>query len=173
MSNIGNGNMKTYHFTIVLEGLTNSSPFHEDKLFEAGCDDALLCAHGDTLYLEFDREAESAVQAMESAIADVKSAGASVRSIQEGGYSSKADIASFAGVTRAAINKYSKNLAGFPSPVFGLDTRSPLYSLPEVAIWLYEHKKIEREKLEVTLVAAKFLKEASAKAGAQWNNIAY
>lgn len=149
--------MKTYHFTIVLEVMTNSTPGHEDRLYEAGCDDAFLCAYGETLYLEFDRESTNAKHAVQSAIDNIESAGAKVRSIQEGGYSSKADIASFAGVTRAAINKYFQNLSGFPSPVFGITSRSPLYSMPEVAVWLFGHKKIEKEKLEVTLAASSIL----------------
>lgn len=68
----------TYSFTIVLDGMTTSSPDHEDKLFAAGCDDALLCAYGETLYLQFDREFDSAESAINSAIKNIESAGAKV-----------------------------------------------------------------------------------------------
>ena len=149
--------LNTYSFTIVLDGMTTSSPDHEDKLFAAGCDDALLCAYGETLYLQFDRESESAESAINSAIKDIESAGAKVRSIQEAGYSSKADIANFAGVTRAAINKYFQNFEDHPEPVFGISTRSPLYSLPEVSSWLHRHDKIEKEKLDVSIAAREVL----------------
>tara|TARA_B100002049_G_C15980490_1_gene332791 strand:+ start:489 stop:731 length:243 start_codon:yes stop_codon:yes gene_type:complete len=46
-----------------------------DRLFEAGCDDALLgIGQSGRLVLEFTREANSATDALESAIADVRKA---------------------------------------------------------------------------------------------------
>lgn len=64
-----------YHFTILVRDANPSMEALEDRLFEAGCDDALLCFHNQTVYLEFDREAETAKNAIQSAISDIQSAG--------------------------------------------------------------------------------------------------
>lgn len=63
-----------YEFTLKL----HTKQFDEDianKLFEAGCDDALFSADSTGVYLDFNREALSPYEAVESAIADVKRAG--------------------------------------------------------------------------------------------------
>ncbi|MEX5538901.1 hypothetical protein ABFV54_27725, partial [Pseudomonas syringae] len=62
--------MDMYHFTIVIRDARYQLSDLEDRLFEAGCDDALLCSYNDTVYLEFDREAESAEIAIKSALQD-------------------------------------------------------------------------------------------------------
>ena len=49
--------MSTYHFTVVVRDARSDLADIEDKFFEAGCDDALLCSYNGTVYLEFDREA--------------------------------------------------------------------------------------------------------------------
>ena len=85
----------------------------------------------DTAYLEFDRGAPSAGEAISTAIAEVVRAGLSIASIQEGGVASMAEIASRSKLSRAAINNYTKSTRGpgdFPEPLFGLTSGSPLYS---------------------------------------------
>ena len=65
--------MNTYHFSILIR----DTDLHdlEDRLYEAGCDDALLCFYNQTPYLEFDREAESAEAAVRSALNNIRAAG--------------------------------------------------------------------------------------------------
>lgn len=63
-----------YEFTLKL----NTSEFAEElanKLFEAGCDDALFNADSTGVYLDFCRESTSLQDAISSALADVKKAG--------------------------------------------------------------------------------------------------
>ncbi len=71
-----------YRFTLSLSGATPDTENFEDKLFEAGCNDALVCFYGGLPYLEFDREADSAYQAITSAILGVQEAGYHVTSIE-------------------------------------------------------------------------------------------
>jgi hypothetical protein len=47
----------------------------ENAVFEAGCDDALLHSRGESVYLSFEREAETFNEAFASAMKDVKKAG--------------------------------------------------------------------------------------------------
>ena len=61
----------------------------EDQFFEIGCEDALLCQHNDTIYLEFAREAKSAVEAITSALDSIRALGFNDLIIEEHGFSNK------------------------------------------------------------------------------------
>lgn len=63
--------MSIYSFTIVLDTWDTITNELEDKLYEAGCDDALLYFVGNTSRLDFDRKAESLDDAIKSAIKNV------------------------------------------------------------------------------------------------------
>jgi len=153
--------MKTeFEFTIVLgSSAAPHMPDLEDSLFEAGCGDALVCAYGRTVYLEFCREATTAKKALNSAIKDILSAGFNVLSIQEGGCASISEMSARAGLTRSALDNYLKGKRGendFPHPVYGLSTKSPQFQWPEVANWLYKHEKIEKRVVDVAVAAQDF-----------------
>lgn len=144
--------MNTYHFTIVVRDARADMANLEDKLFEAGCDDALVCSYNQSVYLEFDREADSAEVAIKTALADIRAAGFSQLVVQETGVASLAEMAERAGITRAALSLYAKNKRGdgsFPSPVYGLSSGSALYPWPEVAAWLYKQGKLPQAQYEV------------------------
>ena len=51
---------------------------YEDRLYDAGCDDALVVVAGGRLLLDFDREAASFEAAVQSATKDVERAGGRV-----------------------------------------------------------------------------------------------
>ena len=74
--------MKTYTFTLVLSGFIELSEDVEDRLFESGCDDALLSFRDGVPYLDFDREEESLREAILSAIHDVEGADIGARVIR-------------------------------------------------------------------------------------------
>lgn len=153
--------MKTeFEFTIVLGSSADPDmPDLEDRLFEAGCSDALVCAYGSTVYLEFSREASSAKKAIASAIKDINSAGFDILSIEEGGCASISEMSARAGLTRSALNNYLKGKRGkkgFPHPVYGLSTKSPQFRWPEVANWLYKQNKLEKKVLDVAVAAQSF-----------------
>ncbi len=65
--------MALYNFTLTLSDVTYETEGLEDALFESGCDDALICAYGRSVYLEFDREADLLDDAIASAIDNVAS----------------------------------------------------------------------------------------------------
>lgn len=64
-----------FAFTVILDGLRDTTQELEDRLFEAGCDDASLCRRDGIVYLEFDRHCESLAEAIGSAVRDITSAG--------------------------------------------------------------------------------------------------
>ena len=64
--------MSTFEFTLVLSGFSSLSDEALNSLYEAGCDDGLVCLAKDgTPFIEFDREASDLQSAIRSAIADV------------------------------------------------------------------------------------------------------
>lgn len=67
--------MGEFTFTLMLHEVTEITESMEDKLFEAGCDDALLFSRDGRVYLDFTREAASQVEAVDSALQDVQKAG--------------------------------------------------------------------------------------------------
>ena len=147
------GQTNTYHFTIVIRDAADSTNI-EDRLYEAGCDDALVCWRDRILYLEFDREAADAKTAVHSAFADIHRAGFHDLILQESGIATLAEIATRAGLTRAALSNYAKGKRGkaFPLPMYGVTGSTALYSWPEVAAWLYQHGQLAQTQLDVTRV---------------------
>jgi hypothetical protein len=70
--------MANHSFTLMLLGAASLYDLDDaaiDRLYEAGCGDALLSSSGGIVKLDFDREASSFVEALSSAQADVKRAG--------------------------------------------------------------------------------------------------
>lgn len=64
--------MPSHHFTLVVEGANLQDEAVIDRLFEAGCDDALVSSTNGVQYVDFDREAASFDAAVLSAVADVE-----------------------------------------------------------------------------------------------------
>jgi len=67
----------SHTFTLHVSGIDTTGNF-EDRLYEAGCSDALVAILGGSLYLDFDREAVSFDAAVQSAKQDVERAGGRV-----------------------------------------------------------------------------------------------
>ena len=69
--------MNTYSFTLILSGIDCDDVNEEtaDALYEAGCDDATFGICNGVITLDFDRESESPLEAITSALKDVYSTG--------------------------------------------------------------------------------------------------
>ena len=65
--------MRMFTFTLFVEGRDLQMDEVADALFEAGCGDALVGSSEGVQFLDFDREAGSADEAVRSAVADVES----------------------------------------------------------------------------------------------------
>ena len=77
--------MQIFNFKLILDDIDLTGPY-ENQLFEAGCNDGLVSTYPVTLngeskvrcVIHFDREGSSLVAAVDSAIKNVMSTGASV-----------------------------------------------------------------------------------------------
>lgn len=135
--------MNTYHFTILIRDIAAYDDALEDKLFNAGCDDALLFSTNRVVCLEFDRQAENAQTAVLQAFEQIKRVGFTDLVLQETGYATLGEIAQRAGLSRTALSQYAqgKRSTDFPPPMY-ITGKSALYSWKEVANWLCQHGKL-------------------------------
>jgi len=60
-----------HHFIIRLDNQTEMTDKLLDDIFEAGCDDTMVCSVGDNIYVEFDREGRIFQEALASALDDL------------------------------------------------------------------------------------------------------
>lgn len=146
--------MNTYHFTIIVRDANAFDDELDDVLFEAGCDDALICRVDDVVYLEFDRVSDTAKNAIMTAFDNLNQAGFYDLILQEKGVTSLAEMAKRLGVSRSAMSHYAKNKRGqgnFPKPVAIL-SGSNLYAWREVADWLYQQNKLPKTDYDIAHV---------------------
>jgi hypothetical protein len=151
--------MKSHEFTIIASGLDPEADDLEDRVFQAGCDDATLSFQKGVIIVEFAREAVSFSKAVTSAYEAVRRAGAAVERVEPDYLVSLSEIAQRSGKTRQAISLYTNGErgGGFPAPVARVTSKHPLYDWEEVAGWLVERDALPREEF----VRARVVKEAN------------
>jgi hypothetical protein len=64
-----------FSFTLQIDGLDPNLEDYEDRLFLAGCDDALVAVINGQMFVDFDRQAASYEAAISSACSDIETAG--------------------------------------------------------------------------------------------------
>ena len=136
--------MITHTFTLVLHADNMDPAVLEDTIYDAGCDDALLLHRDGVPYLDFDREAESLMEAILEAIAEVHRAGPGIEvlRVEPDDLVTAADIANRTGRTKESIRLLvggQRGPGGFPAPVRGIDQRTRLWRWAEVVPWLVRH----------------------------------
>ncbi len=142
--------MSIFHFTLVLKGLLKPSDDLETKLFEGGCNDALLYFREQTAYLDFDREGESFEVAILSAILDVEDAGIPVSSVEPGDLVTAAEIARRLGRSKESVRLLISGARGkgaFPVPVAGVISKTKIWRWTEVLDWMLLHHKLSDKQL--------------------------
>ena len=143
--------MNDYNFQIIVSGIqikTNEDLLGiTNLLVAANCDDSVISSYNKTLYLDFDREAESYEKAIVSAINDIESIESlKVMSVDEGYYVSLSDAAELADTTRSALSNYNNGIRGdgeFPTPILRVSNKNPIWRWSDIAIWLGKNGKIE------------------------------
>ncbi len=141
--------MAFYNFTLTLSGVTYDTDGLEDALYGSGCDDALICAYGNSVYVEFDREADSLDEAISSAVENIESAGigAIVESV-DSALVGLSDIAEMTDMSRQAIAMLKDGARGsgdFPCPIQRIKGQSPLWDWADVAQWLLQNGRLQED----------------------------
>lgn len=135
--------MQEYEFTLKFN-FTDASvnpEYYLDNLAQVGCDDALIgIGQKGRIALNFNREAESALTALCSAIEQVKSVIPDAQLIEATpDFVGLSDIAEVVGYSRQNIRKLMlNNLASFPLPIH--EGSFAIWHLASVLDWLKEGK---------------------------------
>jgi len=153
--------MKTYEFTLKFSLPATESGMDGlvERLGEAGCDDALVgIGKPGRLALDFAREADSAFDAISSAIADIKRVESDAKLVEATpDLVGLTDVADIVGCSRQNIRKVMiSGGAEFPVPVH--EGKSALWHLSSVLIWLKESKsyQVADDILEVASINMQF-----------------
>lgn len=126
-----------------------------ERLGEGGCDDALIgIGQPGRLALEFTREADSARQALHSALTDVKQAVPSVRLIEATpDLVGLTDVAEIVGMSRQNLRKLMlANPDTFPDPVH--EGSASLWHLSEILAWLDARGSYALERSVIDIASA-------------------
>jgi predicted DNA-binding transcriptional regulator AlpA len=152
--------MKLHEFSIIASGLDPNAEDFDTRFYDAGCDDATIAFQKGHIIVDFGREAESLEDAIASALADVKKAGATVDRVEPDPLVSLSDMAARTGLTRAAMTNYFKGARGkdFPAPVAKVTSESPLWDWATVARWMYQNNRLDR----AAAIDAEIVKQANA-----------
>jgi hypothetical protein len=132
------GRTSTHSFTLLLRGRNPLE--HLDALYEAGCDDALFGEREGVFFAEFDREAKSFPEAVESAIRQVESAVRDLKvvRVEPDDLVNASAIAARVGRTRESVRLligHERGPGDFPPPVCWLNPRTRLWRWADVARW--------------------------------------
>lgn len=145
--------MREYELTLkfaIPEALDASAL--EERLFEAGCDDALLgTGHRGRVALAFARAATSAAEALDSAMRDVQRALPQARLIEaEPDLVGVSDIAELFGFSRQNMRKLvHTHPESFPLPLH--EGRTSLWHLADVLEWFEaeQHRAVDPDLRDV------------------------
>jgi predicted DNA-binding transcriptional regulator AlpA len=149
-----------FEFAVIASGPDPEQDETLDRFYEAGCDDATIVFQNGRFIVAFAREAATFAEAVASAVADVAKAGAKIERIEPDPLVSLSDMATRAGLSRAAMTNYFKGhrAEAFPPPVAKITSESPLWDWATVARWMYEHRRIDRH----AAIQAEIVREANA-----------
>ena len=148
-----------HEFVLVLSGVNTLDERIANALLGAGCDDATISLRFGTVYLSFDREAESLKAAILSAIRDVANAGIGARAkfVDDCNLVTQADIARRIGRSRQMVGQYINGTRGhgnFPGPVCCITEGHPLWMWCEVSYWFCQNGIVGEEVLRESRVVA-------------------
>lgn len=150
-------NHHVHNFALVITRPELDDETAANRLFAAGCDDGTFSVTGGVVEIEFDREAETLVDAVSSAIRDIDRAdiGSRVIRVIPDDLVNAAAIAERSGRTRQAVRFWTTGDRGerFPPPkaVVG---RSPVWSWMLVAEWLHQRGELEAAEVEAARLIA-------------------
>ncbi len=146
--------MREYEFTLKFKlPDSNTDPeIYIDKLYESGCDDALIgIGKKGYLALDFIRESSSAYEAMSSAIKDVRKVIAQADIVEASpDFVGVTDVANILGCTRQNVRKLiSKDNSQCPPAVYG--GAQSIWHLVDLLTWLVEYKdyQIDESLIEI------------------------
>ena len=169
--------MTEFEFTYIASTSDLEKSDYENRLFEAGCDDATLIITKGLIAVCFIREAENYIHAICSGFRNVESAGVKVERFEPDFLVTQSEIAKRSEMSRAAISLYVSGARGgdkktFPKPVALVTSPAPLWDWVDVSSWLHHAGKVTRDvavQAELGRTMNKFLVARDGRSAAQAN----
>ena len=142
--------MKTYEFELKfsLPGTAPDSGYFIERLGETGCTDALVgIGQSGRIAFHFNRDANSAFEAVLSAIKDIKQAIPEASLIEAApDLVGLSDIADILGYSRQNIRKLMmNNPASFPTPIH--EGKTILWHLSSILTWVKDRNRYQIDEL--------------------------
>ena len=137
--------MSKFDFSLVLSNVDPDDDLLEDRLYQAGCDDALVNVIRGNVVLDFTREAKNFTHAVVSACLDVQKTGATIAHLEPDNSATMSDIAERIGISRQAVSHFVLGQRGpgnFPAPRARITSDSPIWNWVDVARWCVQHEKL-------------------------------
>jgi predicted DNA-binding transcriptional regulator AlpA len=139
--------MKTYSFHLIVNN-GNISEETADKIYEIS-NDCIIGGHFGANIITFDREGESFVEAVESAVKQVESIeNLCVVRIEPDNIVSVDDICRRLQTTHIDFYKLSSNKKPFPKPIYNLMGDHVLWNWYEIVQWAFEYKMVSEETVK-------------------------
>lgn len=140
--------MNKYEFTLVV---FCDAEFEDviEPLYESGCDDATICSRDGVMHLIFTRESRDFESAVLSAIADIETAGPTLRvkGLEPSDLVTLDELANRLGFseeyTRNLLTGVIDSLDNPPLPYTNVDYGNTIWSFKDVASWLYNKQLLE------------------------------
>ena len=142
--------MNTYEFELKfsLPGTTQDPGLFVERLAEAGCTDALVgIGKAGRMALHFNREAHNALEAVSSAVKNVKRAVPEATLIEAApDLVGLSDIADMLGYSRQNMRKLMmNNMISFPAPIH--EGKTVLWHLSSILTWIKESDRYQVDEL--------------------------
>lgn len=136
--------VKNHEFTFIATLPNTASKEFLSSLHEADCDDATIAVMKGVLAINFDRESESFLKAVVSALADLAKTNLHIMRFEPDFLVSQSEIAERAKLSRQSISNYvnEHRRDGFPAPVARITSDSPLWDWVDVSRWLHDKEQV-------------------------------
>lgn len=135
--------MDLHRFSFLIRGADCLAPENFDRLYEAGCDDAVFGRRQGMQFAEFARRSRSLPEAVRSAIETIETAvpDAQVVRVEPDDLVTLTEIAQRVGRTKESVRLLSEGRRGpgaFPAPVAWLAAKQRIWQWSDVAAWFGE-----------------------------------
>ena len=149
--------MKNYEFELKfsLPETSQNPKFYVERLGETGCTDALVgIGQAGRLAFRFTRDANSAIEAVLSAVKNIKKAIPEATLIEAApDLVGLSDIANILGYSRQNIRKLMmNNLVSFPAPIH--EGKTMLWHLSSILTWVKESNRYQIDELLLDIANA-------------------
>lgn len=157
--------MPDYSFGLIVAGADFSQDDIVNSLYEAGIEDASFARRDGASVAYFDRESESFLEALVSAVRDLEAAVPDLKvcGVEGANLLTASGVAERSGRSRQNVHQHIRGTRGmgFPDVVFWVDDDRPVWLSGDIDRWTHDHAPESRDQMSAAAGAAFHLARAS------------